>query len=250
MKQKTDGSGNQGDKDGSHQDGGQQTPDDNTGGDGSEGDNGGEGTPPESTGEQEGEKDGKLDISKLDPQTQKYIKSLRGECAKFRTKANAAEERYSALDGRLKKIVGGEDDDDLTPEERAEAFEMQAGGLTLENSFLKLAIDNGVSSEGLDYFNFLMNQAVHQLEEDEELDEDSIEEIVNKVKKVSGGGNTVATSVTKGSSGNGTPSPDKTPGITIDEFCAMNIFKKTELYNKQPDVYQKLFNEAKNKGLI
>lgn len=204
---------------------------------------GGEGAGKQNPPDEKGSQDGKPDESTWDEATTKYIKDLRKEAAKNRTKASSLEERLSRIESGLKKVVGGEDDDDLSPEDRAEALEAYAGQQEFETEILKLAINHNIGKDGLDYFKFLVAQAVSGLDEDEELGEDDIAELVKKAK-VAGGGS-ASTSVKQSDEGSGTPPPDKTAAVTLDQFCSMSMIQKSKLFDSNRALYDQLMQEAR-----
>jgi len=219
-----------------HNDGtGGNTPDDDGSGAGSSGDE----KPPEGN-----QNPGDPDSSKWDESTRNYIKKLRGEAASNRKKASSLEERLNAIEKGLKKVVGGEEDDDLTPEDRAQALEAYAGQKDFETEVLRLALDNGIGKDKLEYFEFLIAKAAGSLGEDEELDEEAIAGLVKKVKS-SGDPSGTSTSITPSGEGGDTPPPDKSGDVNLDKFCNMSMVQKSKLFESNRALYDKLMSEAK-----
>lgn len=195
-----------------------------------------------------------IDFEALDPKVQAHIKALRKESAKYRTKARSSEDKYTNLATKLGQVVGGEDGDTkLSPEERAQAFEVQAGTQALETAILHQALEHDVPKEGLKYFRFLVAEALEELEEGEELDEDRMSELALEAQTKAGGKRSAKTSVTSadGDAGKG---GKKAPGgggeMTVGQFQKLSIGEKSAMFKENPDKYQKLFNEAKDKKLL
>ena len=204
-----------------------------------------------------GKNDPDFSLDGLDPKVQKYIKDLRKESAKHRTRATNLEGELTGLRGRVSKAFGdGEESwSDLAPEEQERRFEeLGAGaeGLALENQVLKLAISNGISGEeALEFFQFKLQKQLSSMEEGEEMDEETITEIAAAVKQKYGqtAGN-VSTSVTTGTGGKSAPNPDEAGSVSLDDFTSMSMAEKSSLYEKNRPLYDKLSAEAKKKRLL
>lgn len=206
-------------------------------------------TPPGQNQSGKGGGEGEIDFDSLDEKTKNYIKGLRKENANYRTKAKNLEEKYNDLDGRVKKVLGGEENEQ-PPEERAQALEAHANNLQFENALLQTAVQNGVAGEGFDYFKFLMTQEVEKLGDEEELSEERLSEIVQEVQTRTGTPttSTTRTSVSGQDGDDGSQNPNNTNGeVTLDEFVNMSLVQKSDLYQKNPQVYEKLMKEAKQK---
>ncbi len=197
----------------------------------------------------------KPDEAKWDEGTKKYIASLRKESAAHRTKAKDLEgkfgslnDRYSQLEGGMKKALGIEGQDELPPEERVKHLTQAVEGSTLKIAVLENAIANGLNHEQAEYYEFLMSRELSNLGDGEELTDESHEQIIGKVKGFGGGKAAAAsTSVTpKGS----TPPPDGKGETSADQFSKMTTTEKGELYRKNPDLYNRVFQEAKAKKLL
>jgi hypothetical protein len=194
-----------------------------------------------------GSKDG-LDLSTLPQETQDYIRKLRRENAKYRTKATNLENNYNALASKVKKLAGGKEDDELTPEQRAEQLEATAGQTAFDNAILSAAVEHGVGKSGLKYFRFLVQERVNELGEGEELGEDDLAEIAAEAAAKSGGkgAKTSVTGDDERSAGGG-KKPGKSGKVTLDQFVKMTVSQKSDLQKQDPDLYVALFTEAREK---
>ena len=221
---------------------------DNSGG----GDSGNQGGNPEggSGNSLQNQGDGKGDsgnsMESLPEWAQKEIKTLRSENAKSRTQNNALTDRFNKFETGLKTMLGQEGDD-LTPEQRVEQVSQENVTLSFDNALLSSAVRNGISGEEeMEFFDFLMRKAVNGLGDDQELSDDEIAAIVQKVKgKTKGAANSSV-----GDGKDGAPNPDGKSDVTLDQFTAMNVLQKSVLYQKSPDVYNSLLNQAKKKGVL
>jgi len=241
-------------------------PDDGTGGGG--GDGGGKDDPPAD--DPPGDKtptddppadDPPADDPKWDESTKAYIKNLRAENAKYRTKAKNLGERVQGLDDRftqlqegLSKVIGGEGEDGkdkLTPQQQVETLTEAYQQSEIQREVQSIAIKLGVSGDAYEYFEFLVGKKLETLEEGEELAADDFGEIAQKAKGqfVSNSGDT---SVDGNGSGNGSgkPNPNDTKGVTVEQFANMSIAEKSLIYQKTPDLYQQLMGEARQKRIL
>jgi hypothetical protein len=192
----------------------------------------------------EGEQGGNsLDESKLDEASKAYIRNLRKENAKYRTRANAAETALTDTKSRLTKIAGGKPEAELTAEQVVEQTSARAAAAEFDNALLGLAIDHGIGKEGLSYFRFLVSEKAAGLGEGEELDEDALTGIAKQVQSVTGKRSSGSTSVGT-STGGGSPSPGVTGEVTLDQFCAMGVLAKGKLYQDNPEAYTNLHAQA------
>lgn len=222
------------------------------GGHGKEGGEQGSQTPPKKTEPQtKPGADGELDSSKWDDDTRKYIEKLRKESADRRTKANNLETKLNANTEQMaaiKKALGIEDG--LSPEEELQVA--QARMYEAQNdAYLKgIAIEQGISYDNYEYFQFLVNKRASELDENEELSEEALGEIVSEAKKRSQSAMS-STSVTTGSTdGKGAPPSGEGDEVTIEAFVAMNISERSQLYTKNPELYSSLMAKAKEKRML
>lgn len=193
------------------------------------------------------DEDGALDDSGLDEKTKKYIEKLRRENAKHRTKANVNSDRLSRLEEGLKKVLGGEDE--AAPEQQLEALASQNEGMAFKMAVLEAAIECGVSKEDREYFEFLLGKRLGEMEEGQELADEEIAEIAKLAKRFDAGsgksaGRSSVDDSRSGKMGNGTGA------VTVEQFVAMTITEKSDLYTKNKALYDSLFAEAKNKRRI
>lgn len=203
------------------------------------------GTQASSTTDNQG--DGKLDISKLDPAVQKLISDLRKENGDHRVKNKSLAESH----GKLKQALvdaGIIEDDSGTAEEKLAAVTNGLQGATLRNAILENALEYGVGKDAIKYFEFLVQDRLASLEEDGELTENDLAELAQEARGRSGASGSGTTSV--GDSKGTKPNPQGSGEVTLDQFTAMNITDRTLLFKKNPDVYNRLFAEAKSKKLL
>ena len=201
------------------------------------------GEPPANEPANEPQNNGADDVDSLPPWAQKTIKGLRKENAGHRTRANALEERLNKLEGGLKGLFGEEDP--VPPEQALEQMQGTLHQVAMQNEILTLAIENNIPAEGIDYFQYLLGNAVSKLQEGEELDEDAIKGIVAEAK--SKGSN-----LPGGAGGTTSPQSNSSPGkgnapgeVTYEEFIRMGNDKQIELYRTNPHKYEELMREHK-----
>ncbi len=194
---------------------------------------------------------GEVQIDQLPASAQKYIRDLRKENAKHRTKANKAAQDYEALSTRVKGLAG--DEDESSPEEQVGFLGQQNQSLAFENATLRIAVSNGIGDEdSLEYFQFLVAKAAGELEDGEELGAEELDGLVKKVKGKFGaaGGKATSTGVAT-KTGDGKQKPGKSSDtVTVERFVKMGMSEKTALYQKNPELYAQLFEEAKDKRLL
>lgn len=188
---------------------------------------------------------GAQDVSSLPEWAQKEFKSLRAENADKRTKSNNLQTRLEKIEGGLKSMFG-EEDDQMTPEDRVSHLSKVNEESEFNNSILMSAIQNGIGADELEYFSFKMNKALDGLEEGQEFSEDQFAAIVQDVKGRMGKaqGNTSVNG--KG----GEPNPNSGTTITVDQFSKMGLMEKVKLKRENDPLYSQLFSEAKTKGLL
>mgnify|MGYP000156202652 CR=1 FL=1 len=195
--------------------------------------------------------DDQVDLDNLDPKVQKMIKDLRKENAKHRTKAKENGDKLETFMSGMKKALGMEEDDQVSPEEQVQNLSASNAGLEMQNAVLGLALENGLNKDQAEYLQFLIQKEAQSAEEDEEISDEVIESLVAKVKTV-GGAN--------GGQGSGSSTPDddgKKPSdegsksdVTPEAFAKMGYSEKVGLMRTNKALYDKLMTEARNKGLI
>jgi len=190
--------------------------------------------------------DEKVDVSKLDPKVQKMIKDLRAENAKHRTDGKKVSDRLTNLESILKKVAGG-DTEEETPEEKLASLSGRAESAEVRSTMLEIAIENGISKDSFEYFEFLMTKKLSALEEGAELSEEDLEEVLKKVK----------VGAKKGpaqTSPDDDKEKDKNPGsnneMTVEQFAKLGMMTKSKLYNEKPETYNSLLKQAKEKRLL
>ncbi len=182
------------------------------------------------------------------------IKKLRAEAAKHRTKAKAFETQFNEANGKLgslkKAFVG--DDEQEDPVQVAKQLSESNQALQIELTISELAIDHEVPKAQKKYFKFLLSEKMESLEENDELTDEDIAEIAAQAKGAGGfqqGGGTKQNSTGLGS-GNRQADKGGSAAITVEKFAKMTLNEKSELYGKNPTEYQRLFDAAKEAGLI
>lgn len=118
--------------------------------------------------------------------------------------------------------------------------------MALENAITQRGFKEGIPTEQMDYFKYLMIQGLQAVPEGSEMPEEAIQEMVEKVKAVSGG-KKKATSTVGGKNPEKKPSDDS-GDVSYDEFKVMNIVQKQDFYHKNKDLYLKYSSMAKQKG--
>lgn len=170
------------------------------------------------------------------------IKKLRKESADKRTKSKDLETKLNAMTAqmdKLKKAIGGEEDD-LSPEEKISRLQSEKEQVEIEASINHLARVYQVPIEHDDYFRFLLSKKFSELQDGEEVDDEQMNEIVSKVGALSAGqkGNGTGVDSKKPNPGTGTD------GVTAADFKKMGTIEKSQLYSKNPTLYDKLRTEA------
>lgn len=186
-----------------------------------------------------------FDISSLPQEAQDLIKNLRKENGKHRTDKNLTASKLEKFEKAFKLISG--DDEEEEPEVKLGKVSEQLQNTQVRNAMLEIAYENGVPADQRDYFEFLMAKALDSLDEGQELPEETLKEILGKVKK-KGPANT-STSGDGGQGGDKKPGTE-TDGVTLEQFLAMGMTAKSKLFNEKPEVYNNLYAEAKKKKLL
>lgn len=193
-----------------------------------------------------------------------YVKGLRKEAADYRTKAKDLESKHSALEGRFSKLEGGlkklfgDEDSDLTPEQKLEQAQAQNESLAFQSAITEAALENGVMKQDYEYFSFLVSKAAEKLGDNEELTADDIAKLALQAKGRGAPGNdgNSSTSVGGKKEGDGSqsqdpPNPSTGDGeVTLEQFCGMSIGEKSALYQKNQDLYKSLHDQARKAGRL
>lgn len=210
------------------QDSEEQTED---GSEGEEGDSEGGDEPPK-----------KKTIFKSQEDAEKEVLRLRKENARQRLK----NKELAKAQKKVKAAVG--DDEEDAPEEQDDSLAAENAALKLELGVAELAAEHGIPKERRKYLKMLIAERCEDLEDGEELDPETLEEIIAEVQALGGG-------VKKGGSTgvNTKNQPDakkKTGDVTVEQFAKMNTGEKSALYVSNPDLYNRLFSEANAKRLL
>lgn len=194
----------------------------------------------------EGEEDDDgIDDSKLDEKTKSYVEKLRKENAKHRVKGKDLASKLKTSEEQRKAILkaAGIESEDEEPEERVKTLTAESQTLAFRNAVLELAVEQGIPKENLKFFQFLVAEAVGEMEEGDELSDEKLAEIVKQAQ--GGTGKAASTSV---GGGKNKPKPGETSEIDLAKFLTMTISERSLLYSKNPEAYLKLTEEAKAKG--
>jgi hypothetical protein len=193
------------------------------------------------------------DDDSWDDKTKAYIKKLRDESAKHRTKAKELETQFSQMNAKfdglqkgLKSALGIEGEDD-SPEEKIQMLQQTNEAAVFESAVLNIALENAIPSDQVSYLKFLIADKAGSLEEGQEIDEEMLSEIVGKVKLVGGKPKGAASSVTA------TKTPDNggaAASMTVEQFAKMTLSEKSQLFQKNQKLYDELMTSARVKKLI
>lgn len=238
------------------------TPTDDPGGQGDGGD-GGDGSgsqTPTNKGSQKkpGASDGGSDddqgspggkVEDLPEWAQKQIKDLRSENAKTRTKAKTLEDRVGKIEKGFKSMFGNEEgDDDLPPEEKLAKVQAQSEASAARAEMLEFCMENGITEKRTQrYLSVLIDEASEELEDGEELSDERLEELIQEAKSV-GGRKKASSSVDGKGSGKKPPNPEGDSGVSLEQFNNMGALDRNKLYRENPDLYNRLSAEAKERG--
>lgn len=215
----------------------------------------GESTPPKKEG-QPG-----VDEAGWDDKTKKYIEGLRKENARYRTDAKASKtqldgftDRFNKLEGGLKKALGIEDKDNVTLEDQVSGLTDVNQNLEFKLAIRDIADEAEISGkDAVSYFEYLVQQEVGKMKDDEEISKDRMSELVASVQAIHGNKSSGSTSVDgdgKGDGGHKPPPGEGNTDITLEEFVQMGTTKKGELFGKNPALYNSLNKQAREKKLI
>lgn len=194
------------------------------------------------------EEDDSLDESKLDPKTKAYIAKLRKENAKHRTKAKNARNSNAELLKKFKEVLGESDEED--PEVLAKNLKSENEGLALRSIVLEQAVEYGVGKDAREFFEFFVGKKFASLEEGEELSDEDFAEAAKLAKKAArniGGGDGGGGSRTSVDDTNAGGNPNKTKGVTLEQFKNMTVTEKSDLFIKNRTLYDELFAQANPK---
>lgn len=176
------------------------------------------------------------------------IKSLRNENAKHRTKNKTLEESLGKYDGELKKVKEalGIKDESEDPKVALANLQQTNEALQVEMSVMSLAMEHQIPFENQKYFKFLLGEKFESLGEGEELSDEDLAEVIAQAKGIGGGQGKKST----GLNGGAKPNEGANQGVTVEQFAEMSIAEKSDLYGKNPQLYQQLFQQAVSKKLL
>lgn len=177
------------------------------------------------------------------------IKKLRAENAKHRTKNKSLEEKLGSIDGTMKKLKSalGVEDESEDPEQKLKTLQAQNEAMQMQMAMSDLCREHEIPRKGEKYFNFLIAQEFESLKEGEEISEDRILEISKETKAMFSSGGASSTGVDTSKKPNPGEKPDS---LSAAQFAKMNPGEKSALYVKDPNQYNKLFQEAREKRLF
>jgi hypothetical protein len=220
-------------------------PNQGTGAEGGKNDQGGEGN------QGQGGKEGQGEPKEMTPEEMKAeIQKLRKENADRRTKGKSLEEKLKGNDelvGKLKQALGIETEEEK-PEVVAAQLRQENAAKDLELGISRVALAHGIPGENFDYFDFLFRKHLANLEEGEEMGEEAFASIVDQVKGIAGSKKPGASGI--GKKGNEPPPGGDAGEVDLSKFAKMTPAEKGQLYTTNPALYERLFQEAKQKRMI
>lgn len=186
------------------------------------------------------------DESKWDEKTKAYVRKLRDENAKHRTKGKDLKSKLEQSEAQKKAILkaAGIEVENEDPAEKLKETQATTQTLAFRNAILESAVQNGIAGDQVEYYEFLVTKAVNGLEDGDELSDEALTEIVAKVR---GGKGKANTGLGKEGKGGKAPGGQQTGEVTLDKFCRMSMMEKSKLYNDNEALYLELMKEAKSK---
>lgn len=178
------------------------------------------------------------------------IKKLRAENAKSRVKNKSLEDNLTQINGTMTKLKGalGIETDEVDPEKQVASLRQENEALQVQAAVNELCREHEIPRKAEKYFQFLIAQEFEALKEGEEISDERMLEISAEAKKTIA---PAAATSTGAKTTKGVPNPDASAGsVSAAQFAKMNSGEKSALYVKNPEQYQKLFNEAKEKRLL
>jgi hypothetical protein len=188
-------------------------------------------------------------VEDLPQAAQDLIKSLRTENADRRTKSNNLSTRLENIENGFKTMFGDDVDNKLTPEQRLEQVSGENQSLSYNNAVTNMAYENGIPHENFEYFSFLMEKAVNNLDEGQELSEEDLKLVIQQSKALVKAEAGESNSSVDGKQKEG-QDPNSATGVTLDSFVSMGMVQKSELYRKSPDIYNSMIKQAREKRLL
>ena len=186
---------------------------------------------------------------------QSHIREIRAENKQRREeneKLKAELEAFQKRQEELVKALGGENDKEAKPEELIEGLQQQVAGLKAhleakqeEEALEGVAKELGVPEDTFGYFKYLLAEASEQLEENEELSDESLNRIVEEAK-----GKATKATTSPGDSTNGTKTPGKPSDKTYEDFLGMNQGERVMLYREHPESYNTYMTKARAEGKL
>jgi len=179
-----------------------------------------------------------------------YVKKLRQENKNYRVRSQQVEEKLSSFEKNLKKVLGTSEEDEIDPETYIHELSQANEAQQLQLAIYETALQNGITSpESMEYFQFLFGKRLSELDEDEVLQDEDLEDIVNKAKGF-GGIQTHSNSTTFNEDAEKKPESGKTSQISAEDFVKMSVMQKSELYRTNEMLYKRLMKEARDKKLF
>jgi hypothetical protein len=189
------------------------------------------------------------DLGKWEPSKVKdYVKKLRNENKSYRQRARGLEERLGSIETGLKKVFGMENDEKVDPEAQIHELTRVNHMKDVRLAILETAVQAGITGQdNIEYFEFLVGKKLGSLEENEEMTDEEIQEIAQKVLGNSGNGRMKNSTITHE---NGKPTSSGSETVTLDQFMKMSVLAKSELYRTNENLYTKLMKEARESKLF
>jgi hypothetical protein len=215
-------------------------------------------TPPaNTTGSQNQNLQQDADDPSWDPRTRDYVSNLRNEAKNRRLEAQTLRQRITELETSQNQLMarirgnsqgtGEQNADQMSPEDYIERLTHSHQELQAELAFVRSAASLGITDErDQRYFQFLLNEHMEDQDEGYEIPPEVLSEIVRDVQSRSVAQQNRQKSSTSFNQGPA-PAPDgSSSDITVEQFRAMGTIAKSQLYGKNPELYNKLNQLSRN----
>ena len=132
-----------------------------------------------------------------------------------------------------------DEDEEVDAEEVIRGLLEEREKLELEKAYLQIANHYNIPADKMNYFDYLMNQAMAGIPEGGELPEEALLKVVDEVSRVSGG-------QMANSSVEGKPPSDEGNEVEIDynNFLDMNLVERQQLFLSNRKLYEQYKQKA------
>jgi len=194
----------------------------------------------------------KTPLESLPEDVQAYIRELREESKTHRQANEKLQGEFTGFRERLQGALGGEKEQD--PEQALQELKEQNLMLSEElearqakAEIASFAAQSGIPNDKVGYFEYLLNEAANNIGEEDELPDEVLTDIVNKVLAVSGTNKKASTTPGEGQDAQETGG-GATDGVTYEDFKAMGIMDRQKLYKENESLYMTYMDKARAKG--